>query len=179
MKTNKHAKRYAKMFLNAVGIEAAHEALEELALINTLIEESPEFRSLLLNPQFRADERKAALKEVGERLNLSENTVKFAGYLSDMKAAAALGQVMQMALSIYLEKKKKAKATVITPSDIGSAYEARLKESLKRLTERDVDIEYVTDPSLLGGVLIKVGSTMYDGSIKGQLRLLRDELVKE
>ena len=44
--------------------------------------------------------------------------------------------------------------------------------------EREVDIEYVMDPSLLGGILVKVGSTMYDSSVKGQLRLLKDELIK-
>jgi F-type H+-transporting ATPase subunit delta len=41
-----------------------------------------------------------------------------------------------------------------------------------------VDIEYVSDPTLLGGFIVKVGSTMYDSSIKGQLRLLKDELIK-
>jgi F0F1-type ATP synthase delta subunit len=49
---------------------------------------------------------------------------------------------------------------------------------LKKLIDRDVDLETVLDPSLLGGVLVKVGSTMYDSSIKGQLRLLKDELIK-
>jgi F0F1-type ATP synthase delta subunit len=46
------------------------------------------------------------------------------------------------------------------------------------MIDRDVDIEYVMDPSLLGGILVKVGSTMYDTSIKSQLRLLRDDLIK-
>ena len=45
-------------------------------------------------------------------------------------------------------------------------------------TDPDVDMEYVMDPSLLGGILVKVGSTMYDSSVKGQLRLLKDELIK-
>jgi F0F1-type ATP synthase delta subunit len=54
----------------------------------------------------------------------------------------------------------------------------RLKGSLKKLINKDVDLDYVLDPSLLGGVLVKVGSTMYDSSIKGQLRLLKDELIK-
>ena len=44
--------------------------------------------------------------------------------------------------------------------------------------EKKVDVEYTVDPSLLGGMLIKVGSTMFDGSLKGQIRLLRDELIK-
>jgi F0F1-type ATP synthase delta subunit len=61
---------------------------------------------------------------------------------------------------------------------IGTEYEGRLKESLKKLVDREIELEYVTDPSLLGGMLVKVGSTMYDGSVIGQLRLLKDELIK-
>ena len=53
-----------------------------------------------------------------------------------------------------------------------------MKSSLKEITGRDIDIEFVIDPALLGGVRIKVGSTMYDSSIKGQLGLLRDKLIK-
>ena len=46
------------------------------------------------------------------------------------------------------------------------------------MTSREVEVEFSEDPSLIGGVLIKVGSTMLDGSIKGQLRLLKEELIK-
>jgi F-type H+-transporting ATPase subunit delta len=66
----------------------------------------------------------------------------------------------------------------MTPIEISKVHENTLKSSLKKITDRDVDIEYVMDQSLLGGILIKIGSTMYDTSIKGQLRLLRDELIK-
>lgn len=66
----------------------------------------------------------------------------------------------------------------MTPVEVTRDYEDRLKAALKKLIDRDVDVEYVLDPSLLGGVLVKVGSTMYDSSIRGQLRLLKDELIK-
>jgi ATP synthase F1 delta subunit len=91
---------------------------------------------------------------------------------------AALTEILRTATEIYFEKKKRAKAVVFTPVEIARNYEERLKVSLKKLVDRDVEIEYVIDPSLLGGVLVKVGSTMYDSSVKGQLRLLKDELIK-
>ena len=75
-------------------------------------------------------------------------------------------------------EKRKIKAVVMTPIEINKDYENTLKLSLKKVTDRDIDIEYVMDPSLLGGILIKMGSTMYDTSLKGQLRLLKDELIK-
>jgi len=77
-----------------------------------------------------------------------------------------------------ISKKRKVKAVVMTPIEISKDYENTLRSSLKKVTDRDVDIEYVMDPSLLGGILIKMGSTMYDTSLKGQLRLLKDELIK-
>jgi F0F1-type ATP synthase delta subunit len=49
---------------------------------------------------------------------------------------------------------------------------------LKNLIDRDVDIENEVDPSLLGGFVVRVGSTIYDSSVKGQLRLLKSELMR-
>jgi len=104
--------------------------------------------------------------------------VKFVTHLTQVRVISALSEILKAATVIYLEKKKRAKAMVLTPVEISAKNEERLKASLKKLLEKDVDIEYVMDPSLLGGILVKVGSTMYDSSIKGQLRLLKDELIK-
>lgn len=179
MKSVKHTKKYAKMFLNTIGIDAAPKAIEELTVVKALVEQSPEFKSFLLNPAFNDEERKSTLKALGEKLTFSDSTVKFVNYLTEVRAAAAIGKVLEATVALYLERKKRAKATVITPAGIDASYESRLKDSLKRITGKDIELQYATDPSLLGGILIKVGSTMYDGSIRGQLRLLRDELVKE
>jgi len=178
VKRNKHSKRFARMFLNAVGMEKAPGALRELATLNALMEKSPEFRGFLVGPMFSMDEKRKALEEVSRALGISSDTVKFVNYLAKAGAAAAIGEVADKAAALYSDMKKLAKATVITPVPISTEYEGRLKESLRKLIDREVDIEYVTDPSLLGGMLVSVGSTMYDGSIKGQLRLLKDELIK-
>ncbi|GAB4388780.1 MAG: ATP synthase F1 subunit delta [Thermodesulfovibrionales bacterium] len=178
MKHSKDAKRYARMFLGAVGPEAAAKALEELATVASLMERSGDFRSLLVSPQFTSQERRATLEALGVRLGFSATTAKFLDFLSEAGAAGALGEVLDKAVALYLESRRRVKATVISPIPVDSRYESRLKESLARITRRDVDIEYETDPSLLGGILVRVGSTMYDGSVKGQLRLLKDELIK-
>jgi ATP synthase F1 delta subunit len=178
LKKHKNSKKYAKMFLNAVGIEAAPKALEELALVNALMEKSTEFSTLLMNPMFTTDERTGAIASVGEKLNLSSDTIKFMGFLSEERAAEAMGDVLNKAVAIYSEKMARATATVITPFEIGAEYESRLKEALKEITKKDVSLEYAVDPALIGGMLIKVGSTMFDGSVRGQLRLLKEELIK-
>ena len=166
------------MFFTAVGIEAVPDALGELSALQELMEKSREFRGLLENPGFTREEREKVLKHVSGTAGISANTVKFILYLAEQSAIPSLPDLISRVNAMYLERKKKAKAVVITPVDTNKKYEETLKSSLKQMTGRDVDIEYVVDPSLLGGVLVKVGSTMYDSSIKGQLRLLRDDLIK-
>ena len=178
MKRQQAVKRYAKMFLNSMGIDDMPKALEELSAVNGLMQKSREFRGLLENPRFTGEEREKGIKEISERVKISGSTVKFILYLSEHLVIASLDGLIQIVTAMYLEKKKKAKAIVVTPVDTQKKYEETLKSSLKQITGRDVDIEYVVDPSLLGGVLVKVGSSMYDSSIRGQLRLLRDDLIK-
>ena len=161
-----------------MGVEEASKALEELVLVENLMSRSSDFRSLLVNPGFSSAERQKGFREVAARMSLSEKVVKFIDHLTQTGVISALPEVVRVATEVYLEKKKRAKATVMTPVEISGKHEERLKASLKKLIEKDVDIEFVMDPSLLGGILVKVGSTMYDSSIKGQLRLLKDELIK-
>lgn len=179
MKKNiKEAKRYAIALLRNVGIENAPQAIAEVNVINELMAKSKDFKNLLINPQFTLEEREKVIKQIADRLKLSENTIKFITHLSELRFILFLPDLIRIASYLYLEKKQKAKAIVMTPIEISKDYENTLKSSLKKVTDRDVDIEYVMDPSLLGGILIKIGSTMYDTSIKGQLRLLKNELIK-
>ena len=178
MKPVKQANRYAKALLRNIGIENAPQALTELISVNDLMVKSREFRSLLVNPRFTTDERAGIIKSVSERLKLSESTVKFILHIAEVGVIVALADIIRIATNIYLESKRKAKAVVMTPIAISTDRENTLKASLKRLTDRDVELEYIIDPSLFGGILVKIGSTMYDTSIKGQLRLLKDELIK-
>lgn len=178
MRLLKEAKKFAKTFISIVGIEDAPKALAELAVIKSSMLSSREFKNFLLNPGFSQTERESILKQIAEKVELSEKSLKFLIHLCERRVIAALPEIIKSATAIYLEKKRRAKATVLTPVEMSRSHEERLRASLKKLTEKDVDIEFIVEPSLLGGVLVKVGSTMYDSSIKGQLRLLKDELIK-
>lgn len=168
----------AKGLINTVGLDALPVILNELNALSNLMLKNKEFRDLIMSPNFTDAEKETILRAIGNKLGLKDETIKFVSNLARLRAGSALADIIKIALSIYLDKKKKAKVTVFTPFSIGDTYEGRLKASLNKLTGKDVDIEYVRDESLIGGMLIRVGSSMYDGSIKGQLRLLKNELVK-
>ena len=178
MKKVKGASKYAKALLRNAGTDKAAQAIAELSSVNDVIKESKEFGNLLVNPRFTDEERTGVIKALAERLRLSDSTVKFVLYLVDAGVISGIAEILRIATNLYLERQKKAMAVVMSPIEIGKEREGALKASLKKMTDRDVDLEYVIDPSLLGGVLVKIGSTMYDTSIRGQLRLLKDELIK-
>lgn len=179
MSRRQDVKKYARMFLNAVSTDEMPAAINELLSVNNLMLQSKEFMGLLKNPVFTSAERETVIKKLSEKLKLSDNTARLIIYLSAQRVIAALPELIRFATAIYLEKKNRARAVITTPVDIKDRYEGRFKSSLKKITGRDVDIEYVTDPSILGGILVRVGSTIYDSSIKGQLRLLKDDIMKE
>ena len=166
------------MFFNTLEVDAVPKALDELAAVGRVMEKSQHFRGLLENPLFTGDDREKTMKQVSGKIGVSDATAKFVLYLAEQMAVSQLARVIQTLTTLYLEKKKRAKATVLLPIHTDKTYDEILKPSLKKLTGRDVDLEYIVDPSLLGGVVIKVGSTLYDSSIKGQLRLLKDDLIK-
>lgn len=170
--------RSAKAFMNSLDIDVVPDRLGELTLINDLIEKNKDLRGFFTNPLFTSDERENVLNLLKSKINLSDETVKFLRFLIENKAVTGLPEIIKKITALYLDKKRKAKATVITPISLDSKFDERLKVSLKNLTGREVDINYVVDPALIGGIMIKVGSTMYDSSIRGQLRLLKDNLVK-
>ncbi|HET6514573.1 MAG TPA: ATP synthase F1 subunit delta [Thermodesulfovibrionales bacterium] len=171
-------KRYAKMFLNMVGVDDVPGAVAELTAVKELMGKSHEFRGLLENPLFTGEERERILRKGPGGLKLSDYTIRLILHLSEESVIGSLPGFIESMTALYLEKKKRARAFVVTPIDTDRKYDDALKASLKRLTGRDIDLEYRVDPSLLGGLLVKVGSTMYDSSIKGQLRLLKDDLIK-
>lgn len=178
MKKVKGVKRYARQFLSAVDLSEVPQAIEQLSAISSLMERDRTFKNLMVSPIFSETESRQIISYMGQKLKMSEKTVKYLHYLSTSKAIGAMPEIVGAIVAAYLDMKRRAKAIVTSPVKIGKDYEEKLKSSLMEITGKDIDMEFVIDPALLGGVRIKVGSTMYDSSIKGQLGLLRDKLIK-
>lgn len=177
MKKTKLARHYAVMFLNHTGGDSI-KPIEELGAIKAVAEKSPEVMGFFAGPQFATEEKIAFIDYIKDKTGLSEDTVKFLKYLAGEDALGFLDEISAQAVALYLERARIAYATVTAPVEVPEAAMERLKAALGRITGRTIELKFVKDPSVLGGVLVKVGSTMFDGSLKGQLRLLKEELVK-
>ncbi|HXW69024.1 MAG TPA: ATP synthase F1 subunit delta [Dissulfurispiraceae bacterium] len=178
MKKIKGVKRYAKQFLSAVDLTEVPQGLGQLSAIANLMDKDKSFRNLMISPVFSGDEIGRIISYLSVKLKMSAKTSKYLQYLVEAGAIGALSEIIIAIQSQYFEIKKRSKAVVTTSVQVGKDYEVQLSELLQKVTGGDIDLEFVLDPSLLGGVTIKVGSTLYDSSIKGQLGLLKDKLIK-
>ncbi|KAF0182940.1 MAG: F-type H+-transporting ATPase subunit delta [Nitrospirae bacterium] len=178
MRKVRGVKQYAKKFVGNVAVEEISKALDSLSVIVSLMEKDKGFRNLMVSPMFTKEDRAKSLSVLSQKLQCSEKLTKYLGYLADEKALGALPEISTAILALYLEMKQRSQAVVTTPVAVSKEFEAELLAALRRRTGREIDVEYVVDPSLLGGVRIKVGSTMYDTSLKGQLGLLKDKLIE-
>ena len=178
MKKVKGVKKYAKQFLNAVDLNEVPQGIEQLGAIANLMEKDKSFRNLMISPVFSAEEIGRIISYLSVKLKMSSKAATYLQYLVEAGAICALSEIIRAIQSLYFEIEKRSKAVVTTSVQVGKDYATQLSEALKLVTGCDIDLEFVLDPSLLGGVKIKVGSTMYDSSIRGQLGLLKDKLIK-
>ena len=178
MNKNQIAKKYSKALIGRVEIARIPSVIEEIKAFSKLIDTNRKLRLLFTGQIFSEDEKVKALSAILPGLKFLADTEKFLKLLVEQGHLAAIKEVIAATISAYNERQKKATAVVIASAPLDKDYAERLKNALKAMTQREIEIESQVDASLLGGFIVKVGSTIYDSSLKGQLRLLRAELLK-
>lgn len=169
------AYRYARALLAVTLEDRSFEKVQkDLYGVADAYDGSVELRGFLGSPSFGRDEKKRALRKLFEG-RVQDVTLRFLDVLVEK---GRLGLIRPMAEAFDLlndEADDVAKATVRTFLPLSDAQREALLEKLGRLTRRGrVYLEEELDPSLLGGVVVKVGDTVLDGSVQGRLRRLRD-----
>ncbi|MCK5286248.1 MAG: ATP synthase F1 subunit delta [Thermodesulfovibrionia bacterium] len=179
MNKSRIAKKLSRSLINTYDISDVSGILKGLQIFSRVIDSSRELKLLFSSRIFTDNEKVQALKILISHLKVSRQTEKFLKLIILQGYLPALKEIIKASTDACNEKLKKASALLISPVALEQSHIDRLKNALRDLTKRDVDIDSKIDPSLLGGFIVKVGSTVYDSSLKGQLRLLRTELTKE
>jgi len=173
------AHRYAKALFGLAEDDHRHrEVRDELGKLSSLFAESRELREALLTPLHPASDRKAALREIADRISVSPLVQNFLSYLIDQRRlidfeaiAAAYGELADEAEGLLT-------AEVISASPLDDRRKDRLRRALSERTGREVRLEIEVDPALIGGAIAKVGDLVFDGSLRTQLGQLRANLTK-
>jgi F-type H+-transporting ATPase subunit delta len=174
------AKKYAKALL-AIGLQDGnYEALgEDLNKMADLLGESKDLRIALRSPAFPKSARKTIARKVGERVGLATTTVKFIELLIHRKRMDHFFMITKTYRDLCDEVAGRTRVTLATPLELPSGLVQEIKSLIESITGKEAILSVEMDTSLIGGVLVKNGNVIYDGSLKGKIAKLKHDLYKE
>ena len=174
------ARRYARALFALVQEERrVNPVRDELAAVAGLLESHPEVRHVLFRPIHPAAQRKAALAALAERLGTSALLRHFLQYLIDQRRLIDFPAIRAGYERLADDAAGRIHAELVSAAPLADAQVERLRRALARRSGRDVAIRVAVDPTLLGGVVAKLGDLVFDGSLRTQLAQLRSSLGKE
>jgi len=173
------AHRYAKALFGLAEVERRHrEVRDELEKLSSLFEGSRELRDALLTPLHPASGRKAALREIANRISVSPLVQNFLSYLIDQRRLIDFSAIVEAYGEFADNAEGLLTAEVISASPLDDRRKDRLRRALSERTGREVRLEIKVDSALIGGAIAKVGDLVFDGSLRTQLGQLRANLTK-
>lgn len=172
------ARRYAKaLYELADETRQVDKVRGDLAALASALDASAELRAVMSNPAFTPDQKKNVIVRVAERLGAHKHVTSTLQLLVDRGRIGELGE-LSIAFGALAERRSgrvQAEVVSATPLDVG--YCARLEKTLRELTGREVTLVKRTDPSLIGGIVTRIGDTVFDGSIANRLKDLEASLL--
>jgi F-type H+-transporting ATPase subunit delta len=173
------ARRYAKALLT-MGKEDAHykEYGEGLSGFAHLLEREPELRDALLNPIHSREDRRKLLLRMIELLQLPPMVANLLQLLLDKHRLNVVDGVAQAYQEMVDEVENVSRARVKAAIILDDATRDRLRRTLEKMTGRTVVMEVEEDPSIIGGIVAKVGDLVLDGSVRTQINSLKESLIK-
>ncbi len=179
MKNLAIARRYAKALLLIGKEDGQAEAYgEELAQVADLLEREPQLQQAVTNPLYDADGRRRVLEMVVQKLELSRVMGSFLLLLFDKGRFGFLDSVNEFYQKLADELRGVARAKLTSATELAEETVEKIRESLSQKTGKEVKLEVEQDPSLIGGIVTKIGDLVLDGSIKTQLLNMRESLKR-
>lgn len=173
------AARYAKALLDVAIKESDPErAGEELGAFADLVKGHPDLERVLANPVVPAADKRAMVEKVGQRLQLSTPAAKLLLLLAARGRLPLLPELLEVYRERLNEHQRVVRAEVTTAAPLPHERMAQLQQRLANATGRAVTMTTKVDPSIIGGVITRIGSTVYDGSVAAQLAKVRDRLAE-
>jgi F-type H+-transporting ATPase subunit delta len=176
--------RYARALVDAVTGQKAGVSPAALAAIpvqldafETLLHENAELRILFSTPAISTAKKRAVLAELASRLELEQLTKNFLNVVIQHDRMSLLGEIAASFRTLLDERTGVAVAEITTARPLEEAEKQELAGALAARTGRQVRLKFSLDADLIGGVTARVGSTIYDGSVRGQLDRLRADLL--
>jgi len=168
------ARRYAKAFAESIGEPAALQTvLAELKEFSGVFERSKELRTVMLNPAVAQREKEGILDGLIEKMSVDGKTAGVLRHVLEKDRMGLVRLITDEFERFSFEIMGKVRVEVSTATELTQQEVAELAGKLSALSGKEAVISLKIDPSLIGGVVARIGSVVYDGSIKNQLKALR------
>jgi F-type H+-transporting ATPase subunit delta len=180
MTTRGAATRYARALLDVATSESIPERAEQdLARFTALLNGHPELQRALGSPAVPAARKQALTGALLSRLDVSGPVAKLLLMLADRDRLAIVEELLAVYRERLLDHQRVIRAELTTAEPLAPDQQTRLQERLARATGRQVRLSTRVDPSIIGGVVAKIGSVVYDGSLSTQLSKMRERLERQ
>jgi F-type H+-transporting ATPase subunit delta len=167
------AERYAAaLFELADEQKALDQVAGDLRQLRAMISESAEFQRLIRSPVLSRAEQGRAINAIAEQAGFSQLTRNFIGLVAQNRRLFVVPAIIDAFLALLAERRGEVTAQVTAAQPLTDAQRTLVEEQLKRAVGSKVAVEIKIDPSLLGGMIVKVGSRMVDASLKSKLHRL-------
>lgn len=168
------ADRYAgSLFDLALQSGAVAEVEAELGRVEKMLSESDDLRRLIMSPVFSAEDQFNAVSKIADKAGIKGLAGNFLRVVAKNRRLFAVPAMIKAFRVIAAEQRGEVAAEVTTAHPLTSGQEAELKTALKGVTGKDVTVAVTVDPSLLGGLIVKIGSRQIDTSLKTKLNSLK------
>ncbi len=174
------ARKYARALLGIGRREKNHELLgKDLDKLWGLLQENKELRMVLFSPFDPAPRRKAIARSIGESLGFSKLILDFVNLLIERDRMDHFPAIVKSYEALCDEVSNRLRASLASPEKLPSQLVSEIKTQMESSTGKEVILSTLEDPSLIGGVVTKIGNIIYDGSLKTQLLKAKENLYKE
>ena len=172
------ANRYASALADVVAPSGDYrKVLQELQDFATAYRESLELREIFESPAVTSAQKMKVLEAIGARLGVSPLTLVFLRVLLVNYRMPLLEEVVRAFHSIANDRMGVVQVIISSASHLAEAERESVASRFRELTGKQVELEFRIDSELLGGILAQIGTTVYDGSVRGNLARIREQLM--
>src|SRR5580658_431769 len=173
-----YARAFADVVMTKSNLLDPARMLYELHGIKDLLKESDTLRRVLENPSIPGNAKRGVLDAITMRLGTTRQVRNFIAVIIDNRRLPLFSEILKQLEQELDERQGLAEAQVRSARQLSDPEKRMLEAEITRMTGKKVRARYEEDPSLLGGAVVQVGSTIYDGSVKGQLERIKEQLVE-
>lgn len=158
---------------------AADAALKQLSDFAAAFEVSSELRNFLTSPGVPREAKHGVIEKIAARIGAGKIIRNFLFVIADHQRTHIVPEILTTFQDVIRQRQGTAEAEISSAIELSAAQKKKFSQALERLTGKRIQAKYSLDPSLMGGAVVRVGDTIYDGSVRNSLNEMRARLAAE